>query len=96
MPYENFNVNTKTKADKTKFARFYGTFQTKFKALSLSRTKDFCKDDLNQVVAVLQSFERTFTIALENKWENNRVFLDVRPVTLQTYYTTFSLKVSWL
>ena len=31
------------------------SFQTKCKALSLSETKDFWKDDLKQAVVVLQS-----------------------------------------
>ena len=37
-----------------------------------------------------------FSIVLDNKWENNRVFLDAGPVTLRFYHTAFSLKVTWL
>ena len=55
MPYKNFNVNTNIQVDKTNFAKFYGTSQTKCKGLSLSETKDFWKDNLKQVVPVLQS-----------------------------------------
>ena len=95
MPYKNSNVNTNILVDKTNFAKFYGTSQTKCKGLSLSETKDFWKDNLKRVVPVLQS-SRELSIVLKNKWENNRVFLDAGPVTLQSYHITFSLKVSWL
>ena len=37
------------------FAKSYGTFRTKCKALSLIETKDFWKDNLKQAVAVLQN-----------------------------------------
>ena len=55
MPYKNFNVDTNIKVDKTNFAKFYGTSQTKCEGLSLSDTRDFWKDNLKQVVPVLQS-----------------------------------------
>ena len=52
--YKFFNVNNK-KVDKTNFPKFYGTFQTKCKVLSLSETKDLGKNSLKQAVMVLQS-----------------------------------------
>ena len=55
MPYKNFNVNTNIQVDKTNCAKFYETFQTKGKGLSLSETQNFWKDYFKQVVPVLQS-----------------------------------------
>ena len=66
MHYKHFDVNTKTEIDKTNFAKFYGTFQTKCKALGLSEAKDFCKDDFKQTVVVLQSSREIYSISLKN------------------------------
>ena len=49
------------------FAKFYGTFQTKCKALSLIETKDFWKDNLKQAVAVLQN-SRESQLAIKAKF----------------------------
>ena len=37
-----------------------------------------------------------FSIVLENEWENNCVFSNAGPVTLWSYHTIYSLKVSSL
>ena len=55
--------------------------------IKLKRNQTFLKT--KKVVRVLQKI-------LENKWENNCVFLDAGPVNLRSYDTNFSLKVSWL
>ena len=41
------------------FAEFHECFQTKYKASSLSETKDFQKDELKQAAVVLQSLRET-------------------------------------
>ena len=52
--FETLNALKKLSIQRN-FAKFNGNLRIKYKALSLSKTKDFQKDNLQQAVAVLQS-----------------------------------------
>lgn len=51
------------------YAEFYRRFETKYKALSLSKAKDFLKNNLK--TKRFGRVRQKFSILLDNEWDKN-------------------------